>query len=233
MNKIYIDTNHYELVIKEDTTYYLINNVDNLDLEIKVLENKKGIVYLEAIKKKVIIKSSVKDNGSLLVNSLGIDTSIASDITLNNNSTLRFASSIASNVDTINKITINQVGENSKAEYLANGVNLGGNKFHFLIDGIINKESRGSFLEEDSNIINLKDGDSKIIPNMIINNEDVSANHSAYIGKIKNEDIYYLESRGIPRSDIEKILLKASLLKGIEDEVKKQFTSIINREIKF
>lgn len=233
MNKIYIDTNHYELVIKEDTTYYLINNVDNLDLEIKVLENKKGIVYLEAIKKEVIIKSSVKDNGSLLVNSLGIDTSIASEITLNNNSTLRFASSIASIVDTINKITINQVGENSKAEYLASGVNLGGNKFHFLIDGIINKESRGSFLEEDSNIINLKDGDSKIIPNMIINNEDVSANHSAYIGKIKNEDIYYLESRGLRRIEIEKILLKASLLKGIEDELKEQFTSIINREIKF
>ena len=129
MNKIYIDTNHYELVIKEDTTYYLINDVDNLDLEIKVLENKKGIVYLEAIKKKVIIKSEIEDNGSLLVNSLGIDTSIASEITLNNNSTLRFASSIASNVDTINKITINQVGENSKAEYLTNGVNLGGNKF--------------------------------------------------------------------------------------------------------
>ena len=210
MNKIYIDTNHYELVIKEDTTYYLINNVDNLDLEIKVLENKKGIVYLEAIKKKVIIKSNVEDNGSL-----------------------RFVESIASNVDTINKITINQVGENSKAEYLANGVNLGSNKFHFLIDGIINKESRGSFLEEDSNIINLKDGDSKIIPNMIINNEDVSANHSAYIGKIKDADIYYLESRGLPRSEIEKILLKASLLKGIETEVKEQFTSIINREIKF
>lgn len=233
MNKIYIDTNHYELVIKEDTTYYLINNIDNLDLEIKVLENKKGIVYLEAIKKKVIIKSRVEDNGSLLVNSLGIDTSISSEITLNNNSILRFVNSIASNVDTINKITINQVGENSKAKYLASGVTLGSNKFHFLIDGIITKTARGSFLEEDSNIINLKDGDSKIIPNMIINNEDVSANHSAYIGKIKNEDIYYLESRGIKRSEIEKILLKASLLKGIETEVKEQFASIINREIKF
>ena len=68
---------------------------------------------------------------------------------------------------------------------------------------------------------------------MIINNEDVSANHSAYIGKIKDADIYYLESRGLPRSEIEKILLKASLLKGIETEVKEQFTSIINHEIKF
>ena len=44
MNKIYIDTNHYELVIKENTTYYLVNNKDNLELNIKVLENRKGIV---------------------------------------------------------------------------------------------------------------------------------------------------------------------------------------------
>ena len=232
MNKIYIDTNHYELVIKEDTTYYLVNNKDNLELNIKVLENRKGIVYLETIKNKVTIQSEIEYNGTLTINSLGINTSISSNIDLCKNAKLKFVNSILSYIDSINNIKINHLGENSISEYFANGVNLGQEKFYFIIDGIINKECNGVSLSENSNIINIKDGDSKIIPNMIIDNHDVMANHSAYIGKLKDEDIYYLESRGIKKEMIEAILIKASLLKGMENDVKHKFTKIINCEIK-
>lgn len=233
MNKIYIDTSNYELIIDKNVTYYLVNNFNNLVLKIKVLKNIKATIYLETIKNSILIQVEMDNNTSLLVNSLGINASISSEINLSENSSIRFVSSIASNIDTINNIKIKHKGQNSKSIYLANGVNLASCKFYFTIDGIIQKESRGSFLEESSTIINVQDGDSKIIPNMIIDNEDIMANHAAYIGRLKEEDIYYLESRGLTLKEIEKILLKANLLKGMEEEVKEIFTSIINQEIKF
>ena len=89
-------------------------------------------------------------------------------------------------------------------------------KFYFVIDGIIDKRSCNSVLEENSKIINFKDGNSKIIPNLIIDNEDVSANHSAYIGSFDKNLIWYLNARGIDDKRAKKILTKAYLLGEME-----------------
>ena len=64
----------------------------------------------------------------------------------------------------------------------------------------------------NGNIINFKNGNSKIIPNLIIDNNDVVANHSAYIGSFSEDDIFYIKSRGINEIDMYKLLYRSLLL---------------------
>ena len=72
------------------------------------------------------------------------------------------------------------------------------------------------YLEETSKIINLSDGDSKIIPNLIIDTKEVIANHSAFIGTFNNNDLNYLMSRGITKDIAYKLLIKSILLSNMK-----------------
>ena len=113
----------------------------------------------------------------------------------------------------------------------ANGINLDNNKCYFLIDGIIKKEACGVKLLESSKIINIKNGDSKIVPNLIVDNQDIVANHAAFIGKFDVEVINYLLSRGILEKDINRLLTKAILLSNMNTSNKDKFSDEIFKKI--
>ena len=81
---------------------------------------------------------------------------------------------------------------------------------------------------QNSKIININNGNSKIIPNLIIDSNDINANHSAYIGKIDDEIKFYLASRGISDRMIKKLINKATILGKMElDEESEEFHKLI------
>ncbi len=65
---------------------------------------------------------------------------------------------------------------------------------------------------QDSKIIVLKDNNSTIKPNLLIDNDDIEANHSAYIGRFKEDNIFYLMTRGISRDDATDLLVRSFLI---------------------
>ena len=212
MNKIFIDTSNYDLVLKEETFIELKEKELNLNIEV----DKKGKLNLLIDNCKLNIKVNLTKNSKLIVNSLAYNSSIDLEITLEDDSSLTYINSILSDIDSFNSIKIKHIGKNSKSKVLADGINMELGKFYFVIDGIIDKKSCNSVLEENSKIINFKEGNSKIIPNLIIDNEDVSANHSAYIGSFDKNLIWYLNARGIDDKRAKKILTKAYLLGEME-----------------
>jgi Fe-S cluster assembly protein SufD len=58
---------------------------------------------------------------------------------------------------------------------------------------------KGILLSDDVNI--------HFVPTLVISNDDVAASHGASIGAINEEDIFYLNSRGIDKEEATKILL--------------------------
>lgn len=65
------------------------------------------------------------------------------------------------------------------------------------------QKSRGIILSNDAKI--------KVMPVLLIDEFDVSANHGAAIGKLNDEDLYYLMSRGISKKDAEMLIVKGFL----------------------
>lgn len=215
MNKIFVDSENYSLEVIEDT-YLIIDKNTNLDIKLRDNNKKKLIILI----KNSIVKINIDlcDNSYLIVNSLGIDSSINYELSLHNNSSIEVVDSILSKIDSINNINICHNGNNSKTNFWTNGVNLDNNKMFFNINGIIKRDCLNNYLDENSKIINLKNGDSKIVPNLIIDTKEVIANHEAFIGTWTNDDLYYLMSRGISKKDVENLLIKSLLLSNMEDD---------------
>ena len=48
-------------------------------------------------------------------------------------------------------------------------------------------------------------------PELEIKNNEVKASHSASVGRIDEEQLFYLESRGVEKHDAEKLIIKGFL----------------------
>ena len=113
-------------------------------------------------------------------------------------------------------------------------------KYNFLVY----HNAKKTFSDIINNGVNIKDGSlefnvSTFIPNgikkcdasqsgRIINENDVTANHSALIGTFSEDEIFYLMSRGLDKSESQRLLTKGFLLNGIT-YYKETLENIINK----
>jgi len=110
------------------------------------------------------------------------------------------------------KLNVNHLASNTHSEVFNHGVNVKDNILDFDINGTIPKTSAKCICNQDNQVINLVNGKSTIKPNLFIDNYDVDSSHSAYIGKFRDEIIFYMMSRGISRSNCYLLLLKSFLI---------------------
>ena len=90
------------------------------------------------------------------------------------------------------------------------------NKLDYDVCGKVISSSSKCICNQDNQIINLVDGKSTILPKLLIDNYDVDSNHAAYIGKFKDEILFYLMSRGISRSQGYRLLLNGFLINSLD-----------------
>lgn len=103
------------------------------------------------------------------------------------------------------------------------------NNFVTIKDGLLNlnvtsmiyNKMKESKLIQNNYILNQNNSKSNIKPNLLIEEYDVEASHSAYISPFSSELLFYMNSRGISEIEAKKILLKAFLNNEIIDIDKK------------
>jgi len=109
-------------------------------------------------------------------------------------------------------IKVNHLKSNTHSEIFNHGVNVFCNKLMYYVDGVVPKSSSKCICNQDNQIINMDNGKSTICPNLLIDNYDVDSNHAAYIGKFKDEVLFYMMSRGISLEVANRLLLNGFLL---------------------
>ena len=114
------------------------------------------------------------------------------------------------------KISVNHLASNTHSEVFNHGVNVYDNKLDYDVCGKVISSSSKCICNQDNQIINLVDGKSTILPKLLIDNYDVDSNHAAYIGKFKDEILFYLMSRGISRSQGYRLLLNGFLINSLD-----------------
>lgn len=127
-------------------------------------------------------------------------------------------------------ISINHLKSNTHSEVYNHGVNISNNKLLYNVSGIVPKTSSKCIVNQDNQIINMKNGKSTIKPNLLIDNYDVDSNHSAYIGKFRDSEMFYLMSRGISKEVAYRLLLNGFLINSDSIDIN-QIEDFIN-EIK-
>ena len=222
----------------------------------KITFNESGeyvIEYIEDIKKKLIfdIYSDIKlietsfDNSLVLDNKYIVNNGEVNIIKFYNNN----------NVD--EKINIDLCSFGSKIDYrFANicrgaenyvininhkcmgtisninnkSVALKNSKLDFVINSKVVKKANKAVLNQNTRIVTMDECDAKISPNMFIDIDDVEAKHGSIIGSFKEEDVFYLMSKGINYNDTLKLLVKGYLFSNIGGyfDLRQKVMDIIN-----
>ena len=232
MNKLIIDNNIHNnnIFITNDTemTVDLSNTEKDISIHIVSGSCLRGFIKTNNTKNK--IKYIIDDNCEVTINKLAIESSDEIEITLNDkNSMVKYTTSIINYEDNIYKQTINHKNDDTISIIKNNCINILDNEFKFVIDGIIEKDAERVDLKQDNKIINLRNGKSNILPNLIVDNNDINASHSAYIGTFDEDTKIYMMSRGLTNNEIDDLLIKSFLLSGMELQEKERdiFSSII------
>lgn len=99
----------------------------------------------------------------------------------------------------------------TKSNIINKGVNIKNGSLFFNVTSVVYNGIIDCDLNQNNRIITMNDRKCNINPNLLIEENDVVANHSALIGKFNEEEIFYLMSRGIKKDDAIRLLTKGFL----------------------
>lgn len=164
------------------------------------------------------ITYNISENSKLIIYQYGIDIDNNIIINLNGeNASIEYHYSNINYKDHKYKIEVNHNSSKTISNIYNHGINVNDNKLDFDITGYIPNTSLKCECNQKNQILNIKDGKSTILPKLLIDNYDVVSSHSAYIGKFKDELLFYLMSRGISEKVSYDLLIKSFLVNGCDN----------------
>lgn len=195
--------------IKNIEELEIIYNQATIKLEINIYSNCKIFEYIDNSN----IDNIYNLNSDLIINRFSLNSTIKTIINMNKeNSDLKYFYGTINIDDNNYTIDINHNNKNTKSYILNHGINYKSSKLDFLINGNIPKYSDGAETTQDSKIMLIENNNCSIKPNLLVDNDDISANHASYIGSFDENKLFYLASRGINHQQSIRILVKAFLL---------------------
>ena len=197
---------------------------DNEDKEINIKKDiKTKVVLINEAKSNNKYIINLEENSSVVLNILDTSDDINRKIIVNLNGKNSYSEINVSTISLGNnnyEVNIYHNDKNTHSQTNLHGLTIGENKITFKNNGSIKKGSIKSILNQDNKIITLDKNNSKIEPNLFIDEYDVSASHGAYIGKFKEEDIFYLQTRGLSENECNNLLINGFLLGNFDDKEK-------------
>ncbi len=142
-----------------------------------------------------------------------------------------FNLSVISNGNQKYNINVSHNNKDTKSELNNHGVSINDGVIEFVVNGKVKRGMTNSFLNQDNKIITMDNGKGIINPNLYVDENMVEARHGASIGKFSEDEIFYMETRGIPAYLGYKLLLKGFLLGKltIDDNIDDILNSIIEK----
>ena len=221
--------------VRKNTSVRLLEVTNSLNdlLEIDVkLEENAHLEYITLRKSSapcdIFINAGLSDNATLSTKSIAL---------LQNKANVKIVSDILGSGASMNSLDVilNTSGDVQKFDYLTNHlgndsastmrnfiINKNASITHMNTNGFIKKGVKGVVISQKNKGL-LLDNDSEISANplLTIDEFDCNASHGASIGAISEDELYYLMSRGLSRSDSEKLIVSGFVdpfLKAIDDE---------------
>ena len=222
MNKMIIDREEFCL---DSYNGEIFVNIKNLALTVK------GEVYINEIitNEELNLVINILDHASLVYNRIGIvrnNTKLI--INQNNNTKLYFKESFVADNNSLLKIENNILGNNNISEITVRTIAKDSN---ILVDATLNVNSgtENNVVKEDLRGLEKEEGKITIIPNMLVSSENVEANHNVTISSVREDELFYLTTKGLSEDSAKDLLEKGFLINIFNDEnIKIKLKEIIN-----
>ena len=209
MNKIILEDNSSLKVIhfEEDTIVIINNNSSRISFSIDKNINIFTFITDSTLELDLLVSCDSS------VNIFSVNSSI--DVIANldkNNINFNYNYSTINSSDNRYLININHLKKGIVSKITNHGINLNDSKLSFIVNTYVPEKVSAIKTNQDSKILIFGDNNATIKPNLLIDNDDIEADHAAYIGKLKKSDLFYLMSRGISLKDAEELLIKSFLI---------------------
>jgi len=250
MNKIILDNDKIKYDLDDKIEYEYIDELIN-KLKIRILKNTKLEINIKNIEEiKLNIEFEILDNVKLEIMEIknNIKAKILNKYNLSKNSKLNIIKAYdlininEKNIVNLNDenascniilktvsknlekydFTINHNSKNTTSDIITNGINISGN-LNIMVTTFIPSGNKNCVANQQNRIINLTDKECIIKPNLLIEEVDVLASHSALIGSFKDEEIFYLQRLGISYEQATKLLIEGFLKNKITDKIANNF----------
>lgn len=241
MNKIVLDDKINEL--KEQTfdvqtkkDQIVINIIEDTDLLLEISSIKPMFVVFQIAENKVlqikhisklqnrnvIFEYHLKQDSGLYLNEFLLCKRVEEKhqvyLEEKNASANIMVRSIATNEENY-RILVDHLAVNTRSNIEAKAVNIEQGKIHFEIVGNVPKEIKNCEVNQDTKIYTFNQNKCTINPVLLIENNDVIANHAAFIGRFDEEVLFYLMSRGISKKECIHLLIKGFLNIDNDEEI--------------
>ena len=244
MNKIILSDNNFDLndieysyvedvinklkiKIKKNTKLELVIDKEiKLDVLFELLDNVKlDLIIIKKEKVKILTKYKLNTNSILNITEISVSDNINERNIFNLNgehSKLNFIlKTVCKNIEKYD-IVVNHNCKNTESNIITNGVNISGNLF-FTVTSYVPNGNKNCIVNQQNRIINLTDKECLIRPNLLIDEVDVIANHSALIGSFKDEELFYMERLGIDQNTANKLLIQGFIKNKINKNLANYF----------
>ena len=134
--------------------------------------------------------------------------------------------SLAKNAKKDIDINVNHLARETRSNVVNNGISFENGKNYFNVCGTIKPNMKNSDVRQITRgLILSPSGECVANPILLIDYYDVKAYHGATIGKISDDDLFYLMSRGLTKNEAFMLLINGLLepfVKDIADEIIKE-----------
>lgn len=95
------------------------------------------------------------------------------------------------------------------------------------MNGTVAGGIKDASIYEYAKVINKSDNSAVLIPNLIVNTNEVEANHGVSIGSLDPDELFYLMSKGLSESDARKLIENGFLLSIMGEEERFKIQNIL------
>jgi Fe-S cluster assembly protein SufD len=200
---------------------------------------KKERIIIDYFGKKKNVTIAVKRGESLIYILLGLKPG-DKNITVNLNGEDAEARILGAIIGEVDKTNINTFqhhrAPNTKSDLLIKGVFL--NQSSYKYEGLIKidpKAQKSNAYQKNNNLLLNEKAHVDTSPKLEILADDVRCTHGATVGRIDEEELFYLMSRGISKKEAEKLVISGFLKSIVADlsdqKTRQKIETIIDKEI--
>ena len=221
-------------IIFDNDGEYVLEYIDSGKYNISFIINSNIKIIESSFDNDIIVNNKyIIDNGSLSVIKFYNNNSVSENVDIDlkhDGDKVDYAFVNICRGEERYTININHKCKNTISNINNKTVALKNSLVNFVINSKVEKECVKSELNQNTRIVTMDECDASISPNMYIDLDDVMAKHGSIIGSFKEEDVFYLMSKGISYNDTIKLLIKGFILSniGVDNYLRNKIIDIID-----
>ena len=219
------------LDLKSNDNYIIVTDFDYDNIDLNVVNNSKcNVLLFSKEKSKVNLNVTINENANLKLDIISMNNETLDNY--NFNLVGEYANlevnvlSLTKNAKKEFKYFVNHLAPETKSSVSNYGISFENGINNFKVNGIIKPNMKNSDVRQiTKGLILHPTGECLAEPILLIDYYDVKAYHGATIGKISDDDLFYLMSRGLTKEEAFMLIINGILtpfVKDLNDELIKE-----------